>query len=490
MTVSEIYRILLRGWLVLLVALVVPVALAFGLSSAATPIYTSTASSFVSLSFASNTAGLAQGSLYIQNQLNSFTQLVKTPVVLDPVIDELHLDTTAAALAGTVSATIPGDSAIMQVRASNPDPQLAADIANAVNEQVAEVAQAFMPLTEEGSQSLTITTVQEATPASVPSSPKTGRNVLLAAFTGLILGVGLVLLRNFLDTRVKTTEEVVELVKAPLLAEIPTNAALSKGKSVLKGGVGDPTLEQYHRLQTNLRFVALDRHPLVLSVSSAIAGEGKTTVVSNLALSFARSGVRTLVIDADLRRQRMSSLFGMDQAVGLTTVLTGQVSFRDALQVVRTAGVPLHVMAAGEIPPNPVEMLGSQPMRHLIDAIKDDYDVIIVDTPALLPVVDGVIVAQWATGALLVARADHVNRKDLESAASSLRQAGAEVLGVVINGVQTSRSYHYYSNKKPAGAGTGSTKQASKRSLPAKPAPKPTAQAEAPRTLARGNASL
>lgn len=459
---------LLKNWLLIAVCVALPALGALAASRATTPLYSASATSFVSLSFGKNPAELTQGSLFVKSQLESFARLTKTPVVLEPVIEGLGLDVSPGQLASQVSASIPGDTSMIVVRVTDPSPTAAADIANAVANQLVVAAQSLAPKNDNDKATLVITTVQEASPPANPTSPKTNRNVALAGFAGLIVGVALAFLRASMDTRVRTTAEVTQIAQAPLLAEIPANSQLSKGKSVLVEAQGEPTLEQYRRLRANLRFVAIGRSPLILAVSSAIAGEGKSTVVTNLALTYARGGDRILVIDADLRKQRASSVFGVEGAVGLTGVLTGQVSFADAVQSVRTAGGPLSVLPAGELPPNPVELLGSPQMRQLIDEIVGDYDVIIVDTPAVVPVVDAAVVAEWASGVLLVARVGHVHRRDLEAAVTSIKQSGASVLGVTVNGVKASAKHAYYGNAgkpaKPRKSGTARGKRSAERS--------------------------
>lgn len=450
---DEVLRVLQKSWLLIVVCVLVPMIGAWGLSNAATPVYTASATSFVSLSFGNSPGELTQGTVYVRGQLESYAQLAETPTVLDPVIEELGLTMSAAQLAGKISVTIPGDTTLLTVKATDPSPQLAADIANQVAGQLAVTALDLAPKDQNGDPSVVMSTVKAAAPPSTPTSPQTSRNILLGAFTGLLVGIGLSFLRTALDTRVRNGAEVVEAAKVPLLAEIPTNARMGRGQSVLAHTQGDPTLEQYVRLRTNLQFVAIGRKPLVLAVTSAVAGEGKTSTVTNLALTHARSGDRTLVIDTDLRKQQMSSLFGVDQGVGLTAVLTGQVEFADAVQKVRTAGGPLHVLPAGQMPPNPVELLASPQMRAFLEQVSPDFDVIILDTPAVVPVVDAAVVAGMATGALLVARPGVVHRKDLHTAVDAFRQADAQLLGVVVNGVRLSKSSSYYGRDTKQGAG-------------------------------------
>jgi capsular exopolysaccharide synthesis family protein len=184
-------------------------------------------------------------------------------------------------------------------------------------------------------------------------------------------------------------------------------------------------------VRTNLQFVDVD-HPIkLIVVTSSIAAEGKSTTATNLAVVFAETGSRVLLIEADLRRPRVSDYLGLERAVGLTNVLAGQVSIDEVLQRWGTDG--LTVLPCGSIPPNPSELLGSQNMVDLLTGLRQRFDTIIIDTPPLLPVTDAAVASVLADGVVVVVRYGRTNRAQLAAAVRSLESVDARVLGCVLN---------------------------------------------------------
>jgi receptor protein-tyrosine kinase len=195
-------------------------------------------------------------------------------------------------------------------------------------------------------------------------------------------------------------------------------------------------------LRTNLQFVDVDTTEKVLIVTSSLAGEGKTTTAVNLAIAHAQAGQRVLLIEGDLRRPRASRALGLDQSVGVTTVLIGKVTLEEATQV--HANGTLHVLSSGAIPPNPAELLQSNAMGDLIDRARSDYDVVIIDAPPLLPVTDAAILAAKADGAIIVVRHGRTRRDQVGTSASRLAQVDAAAIGFVINMTPGRRSGYGY----------------------------------------------
>ncbi|MGH3369642.1 MAG: CpsD/CapB family tyrosine-protein kinase [Nocardioidaceae bacterium] len=192
-----------------------------------------------------------------------------------------------------------------------------------------------------------------------------------------------------------------------------------------------PRLEAFRVLRTNMQFVDVDRDSKVFAVSSSVPGEGKTTTATNLAITLAQAGQRVLMIDGDMRRPHVARAFGLESIVGLTTVLIGSIDLEDAIQdgPVDT----LSVLTSGAIPPNPSELLQSQAMRDLLERAKKEYDVIVIDTPPLLPVTDAALVAAQADGALVVVRHGSTTRDQLRHSIERLEAVDARALGVVLN---------------------------------------------------------
>jgi capsular exopolysaccharide synthesis family protein len=190
--------------------------------------------------------------------------------------------------------------------------------------------------------------------------------------------------------------------------------------------------EAYRALRTSLQFLSLDRPLQVLQVTSSMPAEGKSTVTANLAIALARSERRVLVIDLDLRRPRANQLLGTIQDVGFTSVLRGDVDIDEAI-VESPVDPRVGVLAAGPIPPNPAELLASPRTRALLEGLREDWDIILVDSPPVLPVTDSVEISQMVDGVLFVARAGKTRRAHVQRSLELLFRAGANVVGTVLN---------------------------------------------------------
>jgi len=465
MQLRDYWDLIVKRRVLILVIAGTSVLIALVLSTISTPAYRSTASLFVSLPYGNTPAELSQGSSYTQNQMLSYAQLATMPVVLAPVIDKLELDTTPKELAERVSARSSDESTIMQIQASSSSPILAADIANAIAAQLGVAARDLSPKNADKQPTVDITAVGEAVPPMAAYSPNTKLNLLAALLVGLFLAFALVLLWEKLDTRLRSREDVTGLTDAPLLADFPEERIRDGSHLVMLEFPGSPHAEGFRRLRSNLRFLGLDRRPIVVVVTSSIAGEGKTTVVLNLAIASAQAGDRVLVVDADLRKPSVADYLGIDGGIGLTTILTGEAELKDVVYNYRRAE-NLDIVTSGVLPPNPTDLLGSQQMTDFIESVRPYYDVILFDTAPLVPVIDAAVLAHSATGAIFVARSQKVRRDQFEHSMQSLAQAGSRVLGVVLNGIpgRTGQSYYGYASEANGHAGrqreTATTAQA------------------------------
>ncbi|UVI31603.1 CpsD/CapB family tyrosine-protein kinase [Paenibacillus spongiae] len=192
-----------------------------------------------------------------------------------------------------------------------------------------------------------------------------------------------------------------------------------------------PVTEAYRVLRTNIQFSSIDRPIHVIMISSAQRGEGKTTTVSNLAVAYAQEGKKVLLIDTDLRDPSLHHVFSLPNRVGLTSILSNQYGLQE---VVRDTVVDnLSVITGGPIPPNPSEMLGSFKMQSLIDELRTEYDMILIDTPPVLAVTDGIVISVLCDGVIMVVDAGKVDKERVKKAKSSLEHANARILGAVLN---------------------------------------------------------
>ena len=208
--------------------------------------------------------------------------------------------------------------------------------------------------------------------------------------------------------------------------------------------------EAFRTLRTNLQFAGGDRAVRTLVVTGVGPDEGKTTVAANLAATVAAGGIRTVAVGADLRRPTLHRLFGVDGGKGLTQVLLGRLSLDEAVVPVQPWG--LDVLPAGPIPPNPAELLGSQRMAALLEAMAERWEMVVIDTPPVVGLADASVVAARADGTLLVVSVGLTSREEAQLARRQLQQVGARVLGLVLNGVSPDGGYYrYYRYYSPDG---------------------------------------
>lgn len=409
-------------------------------------VYTARSQVYVSVRTGGTTTDLLQGSNFTQRQVKSYTDLVRTPLVLDPVVDRLGLRTTAGALAQSVRADSPLDTSLITIQATRPDPAEARDIAEAAAESLAEQVTA-LEQPEDGPSPVVISVVQPAALPTVPSAPHVGLTVALGLLAGLALGLAQALLRESLDSGVRSADDLRASTDAAVLALMPhdRNPTL-----VVRSDPRGARAESFRRLRTNLQFFDMADGLRTVAVTSALRGEGKSTVAANLALALAEAGSRVVLVDGDLRRPSVAGYLGVEGSVGLSTVLIGRASLAD---VVQPWGEPhLHVLPAGAVPPNPSELVGSASMVWVLRELAAEYDFVVVDTPPLLPVTDAAILARLVDGAIMVAGAGRVRRHDLEGALAALETVGARLLGVVLNHLShRQRDAYLYAD---AGSGT------------------------------------
>lgn len=279
-----------------------------------------------------------------------------------------------------------------------------------------------------------------AEPAVKPASPKVVLNIALGAFVGLLLGVGLAFFIEYLDTSVKTIDDVERALSAPVLAVIPQNVG-----ALLDEGMDSPHAEAYRVLRTNVLFTRKDEHANAITVVSGGAGEGKSTTVLNLATIFAQNGNKVLLVDSDLRRPSLHKRLGLSNSLGLTNYLLGQNKLEEVIQ---TTSLPnLNFLPSGRLPSSALGILNSPQMKEFIKEAKRRYDFVFFDAPPIMGVSDATVLASGADLAILVIQ----YRKYPQSLAIRSRQmvekVGGRLIGVVLNNINlaSDASYYYYS---------------------------------------------
>jgi succinoglycan biosynthesis transport protein ExoP len=277
---------------------------------------------------------------------------------------------------------------------------------------------------------------QEASAPASPVSPRPVFNAIIAAVVGLLIAIGVIVAAQYLDDSLKNPEDVQEVLELPTLGTI----ARMKGERGRAEMYRLATLlyprsraaESYRSLRANIEFSSLDEPIRTLLVTSAVPTEGKSVTASNLAVAFAQAGRRVLLVDADLRRPSVHTIFGAPNQAGLTTLLRSDGVTAEAVAV-PTEEPRLSVLTSGPLPPNPAELLGSQRFRTVLDRLKAQYDLVVVDSPPLKAVADPAVLGSFLDGTLLVVAANATHRAVARAGREALVKAGARVLGVVLN---------------------------------------------------------
>jgi len=401
---------------------------------------------FFSVQGGETVTDLAQGSTFTEKQMASYAQVATSPLVLDEVIRELSLPMSADDLAEDVSVSTTLNTVVLEVLATNSDPAQAAAIANAVADQLKTAAGRLSPERPDGSEAVRATVLAAATVPSSASSPMLSRNVAIGLLLGTIAGVVLAIGRDVMDTKVRTEEDIRRVTDRAILGVVPFDAAAPEQPVTMRDNPLGPRSEAVRRLRTNLQFIEVVDRSNSLVITSSIPGEGKTTTILNLAVSLADAGQRVLLIDADLRRPSVAKTLGLEGAVGLTTILLGRADLEDVVQPWQATGVD--VLPAGQIPPNPSELLGSKAMKSLLASVSNKYDMVLLDSPPIMPVTDAAVLSRLAGGLLLIVGTDRVHRAQLHQTLESLERAGGTILGLVANRIarRDTAAYRYGSD--------------------------------------------
>lgn len=287
-------------------------------------------------------------------------------------------------------------------------------------------------------------------PANVPSDPirpKILQNTLLAAAVGGMLAFGLIFLLDALDNTIKSPDDVTRHLGLPVLGIIARDQTTGENEPLITiAQPRAPVSEAYRALRTNIQFASVDKPIQSLLITSIAPSEGKTTVAANLSTTLAQGGRNIILIDADLRKPKIHQRLNLSNQKGLTSLfMQPEVLLNGTVQKTDTNN--LYVMTAGNLPPNPSELLASDRMDLIISKMKRNADMVIIDTPPIMAVTDAVILSQRVDGVLVVIRVGSTKTAAAQQTINQLRRLNANVLGVVLNQVPTRGSRYYYSNR-------------------------------------------
>ena len=502
-------RKLARKWLPAVIALtVIGAVVAFVVSKAMTPIYQAKGEVLVVAGVGqSGSISTADVSVNATEATTTAATLLTSPPLLQSVITSAHIKDSVATLAGNVAATPEPNSELVQVSVTDPSPQRAAMIDNAImaafvaeitkqntdridqasaalqsqidqvqaqlkhdeqqlatasneaatalRQQIADETAVLTPLelnysAFRASQQQNLETVSVATPASPPTavaSPHVALNTIVGALAGLLLGAGMAAGLEFLDQGLKSADDVAERLGVSCLSLVPRHPLARDGRTPAPNKVAGVN-EAYRRLRTNLLFASPDVALRTIVVTSTHAGEGKTQTAANLAVALASTEKRVLLIDGDMRRPDLHRVFGKPLNGGMSElILAVEPGTRLVLNGAYATTQPnLTLITSGTIPPNPSELLSSDRASLLLRALEKQYDIVIIDTPPVDAVSDALTLAAEASGTVVVLEAGRTNAAEATKTIESLRRVGARVLGVVLNKARerAEPGYYYY----------------------------------------------
>ncbi len=293
---------------------------------------------------------------------------------------------------------------------------------------------------------LNISVLEVARPSSIPSWPQKEKIIGIALVLGLMLGGGLALLRGWLDETLRSTEEISSVLGTPILGLVPSmpkkQSVVARGQKVYMDS-SSSAAEAYRTIRTAVFFNSPKDETKTVLITSPVAVDGKTTLVSNLGIAMAQAGQKTLILDADFRKPMQHKIFNIkNQDRGLSSVLVGTYKLEEAIRSTEVDG--LELLLCGPDVPNPSEILNSESFAKLLELISKKYDRVIIDSSPVMPVTDAKILATMCDATLLVLRAEKSTRKTSQQALAGLLSIGAHILGVVVNDVPRTSRYGYY----------------------------------------------
>ena len=447
-----------KAWMIVLTSLVGALAMMLITFFFITPQYKSSAMFYVNNNAISVGSSLRVDSGDIsasKSLVNTYIVILNTRETLLDVIDYADINRTYGELKDMIHAESVDETEVFRVVVTSEDPQEAEKIADAI----AYILPTRISNIVEGTSAKI---VDSAVVPSSPSSPSYTVNTLMGFLIGFVLSAGLIILQELFNVTVRTEEDVTQVCRHPILASVPDMAAPSKGtyygygkhkgtkkpgayaagkqasnqRVLIGSGISFAASEAYKLLRTKLQFsFADDNDCRIIGLSSALSGEGKSLTAINLAHTLSQLDKKVILIDCDMRRPTTAEKLGLPSKPGLSNFLTGQSNTEGLIQHcdIKNEENAFHVITAGEIPPNPIELLSSKRMAAVLKGLRKAYDYIILDLPPVSEVSDALAVAKETDGILLVVRQNYCDRIALNDAIHQFDFVNSKILGVVLN---------------------------------------------------------
>ncbi len=379
-----------------------------------------------------------------KNLISTYIEIVKSKLILDKVNDRLHLGLTYDGLKNCVQVSSLNDTELIDIKVTYTSPDLAQSIAN-------EIAKTFKSEISAIYNLENVSIIDEATINESPSNINHVKQSILMGMAAFIISSSVIFVIYYFDNTIKNKKEITEKLQLNVLGELPINSNIS-GKNELVV-IKDPksvTSETFRTIKTNLNFLAVDKPIKTILVTSSIPQEGKSFIVANLAAAYAAAGEKVLVVDCDIRKGRQNKIFNGIPSPGYTDLIVNYDSKNKLIDfasqyINRTNQKNLNVLFRGSIVPNPAELLESQKNRDVVEFLKHNYDVIIFDSaPINGHLTDSIVLSSLVDGVVVVAAEKKTPLPILKNTKEQLNRANANVLGVIINRVDSARNEKYY----------------------------------------------
>ena len=376
-----------------------------------------------------------------QKLATTYSEIAKSELVLNQVIKNLGLSISVKELSKSLTIKPVDDTSILSIMAKSLNPELAATIAN-------EIAAVFSKQVTEIYKIENVKQLSVATTPERPSNDTLTRDIVLAVIIAIVLVGGFAFLRFYLDDTVKHSDDIEKALGLSVAGTIyNSNVKIKKleNELIVEKSPKAIVSENVKSLRTNLQFTAVDKAIKTILVTSVNAGEGKSFVSANLAVSFAQADKNVLLVDCDLRKGRLHKIFGVSNSEGLSNLLTSDL--KDLGKFVKTTKVKnLDLITCGTYPPNPSELLSSQKNKRLIKSLQSYYDIVILDGAPVGGLADSVILSSLVDETLIVLKDRNTAMGDLITVKDSLDKVGARIAGVVFNMVnqKSVKNYNYY----------------------------------------------
>jgi capsular exopolysaccharide synthesis family protein len=440
-------RVARRQWWIAVISIVLALAVALVVTFRMPKTYAADVTFFFTTPNA-QASDLYPAAMFSQARLKSYAALLTSDRIIDPLSAAPGVDIPRGELAGQITSEVVADTVMLVVTVQDRSRERALRAITALTPLFEEVVGSLENSGDKSKPTVRVEVVAGPELQPQPVSPRLGNNLSLAALAGLMIGAALAVVREVSDSSLRTAEALQTLTGAPVLARVPIDASAPSRSGPFVSDPNSPRAEALRRLRTNLQYSDPGRPVRIVAVTSAVPAEGRSATACSLALLFAESGLRVLIVDAELRHPRLASFLGRENAAGLSTVLTGATTLDEVLQ---PWGTGLWLLSSGQTPPNPSELLSSGRMTDLVEELRGRFDTVIFDCPPLLPVTDAAVIAARSDGALFVARCRRTKTGQVTGAVRTLHGVNARIVGCVLNMVPAKGGGDAYRRFEAAG---------------------------------------